>query len=782
MDSDETEAGRRDGMGAHVAASTKLQARTRGNMLRNARVRWSKVKDFATQFAQIWRTLQRAAPLSVPEEEEDEEEEEDDDDVLTEEEEARARMAAARRGRRSSHRVYVRKLKIGVTSLRPAQSVLGSIRAQQAAAAAATAVSSGAVVTEAESTAGVAFWQQGDTALNTEEAFKQRKALRLDTAVVDELHNFWVAALRSEQQSHTDRVTLHEQGYTLMMRRLYKLLLEDWDEDDAVKAIAEDWVSDTKGSAAGLDRVHFMDSLFELVDVWSHGMDGQAYCAFIRGLFERITLPVVEVDPRTGESRTVSYLWKEERDVTHDPSFASDGGGASETSAPAKRKRKAQERRRAAVTMQKATRRRSARKEASRRSHAVEVIHTGLSRAVQKRRRRTESTRGGMAPLSGSGTQEERSRPSTPGTKGVKQRWALRNSAAFRQEHPDFGAQVAAVTEEQSVSRKYAAVYADSSRVSHGGRGPGGQTTTEDFSRKYSAFSADASAANCGGRSPGSLTTTEDFSRKYSAFSTDASVANCGGRSPGSQTTIEEFRSFRARGRRPSPPRQWVGTDHGSIMGYIECYDPQGRKAPSPTGGNKLARPQSAGTLSTCHSLSVSCTQSSAAKQSPVVACCGLASAGVRSMAGGLSHTICGSPTSRPQSQHRRDRPARGLSVAESKKTPAPALEGFELAHPLRWLEEAELHPHGFHQLPKFEQLQQRRVARPARGTRTPWTEPRALPSLPASQPRTGVSAGGSMPSLFGSGPAPLTASTAVVLPTDSAMRWATLWATPYHR
>ena len=28
-------------------------------------------------------------------------------------------------------------------------------------------------------------------------------------------------------------VTLHEQGYTLMMRRLYKLLLEDWDEDDA---------------------------------------------------------------------------------------------------------------------------------------------------------------------------------------------------------------------------------------------------------------------------------------------------------------------------------------------------------------------------------------------------------------------------------------------------------------------------------------------------------------------------------------------------------------------
>ena len=50
----------------------------------------------------------------------------------------------------------------------------------------------------------------------------------------------------------------------MLMRRVYRVLLDEWDPDDAEKCVREDWQNDARGEAE-LGREGFMDALFELV-------------------------------------------------------------------------------------------------------------------------------------------------------------------------------------------------------------------------------------------------------------------------------------------------------------------------------------------------------------------------------------------------------------------------------------------------------------------------------------------------------------------------------------
>ena len=94
----------------------------------------------------------------------------------------------------------------------------------------------------------------------------------------------------------------------MMMQRLYRVLLEDWDMNDAAYN-AEDWRQDAK--AVGLD-VGVSWTLFRLVDVWSSGLD-VSYCAFLRNLFDKTTVAVTEIDPLTGSSARCIYLERRTR-------------------------------------------------------------------------------------------------------------------------------------------------------------------------------------------------------------------------------------------------------------------------------------------------------------------------------------------------------------------------------------------------------------------------------------------------------------------------------------
>ena len=127
---------------------------------------------------------------------------------------------------------------------------------------------SGAVVTEhAEGDEeGVEYWRQGDASLNTAEALRERFALRKEASVVSVLQDFWEAALRSIQSGgETSAYMLSFEGYSLLLRRVYRVLLEEWDAADADSCIADDWKNDARGNDE-MSREQFMDALFELAD------------------------------------------------------------------------------------------------------------------------------------------------------------------------------------------------------------------------------------------------------------------------------------------------------------------------------------------------------------------------------------------------------------------------------------------------------------------------------------------------------------------------------------
>lgn len=95
-------------------------------------------------------------------------------------------------------------------------------------------------------------------------------------------------------------VGLNKDQYFQVSRKMYKALYSVWDPDDATEAASEDWISDSRAvtietggqskSATVLSGEMFKDAMFELADTWTAGYDGQRYAAFLRELFNHITI------------------------------------------------------------------------------------------------------------------------------------------------------------------------------------------------------------------------------------------------------------------------------------------------------------------------------------------------------------------------------------------------------------------------------------------------------------------------------------------------------------
>ena len=121
-------------------------------------------------------------------------------------------------------------------------------------------------VTTVEELEALPLWQQGDVSLATEEKLLQRQKLRWDRRVLEVLQAFWEAAVNSLRLAHEacdgDETTLHREGHALMLRRIYRVMIKDYDPQSAESAIGEDWERDAKGGGR-LSRRHFGDAIFE---------------------------------------------------------------------------------------------------------------------------------------------------------------------------------------------------------------------------------------------------------------------------------------------------------------------------------------------------------------------------------------------------------------------------------------------------------------------------------------------------------------------------------------
>lgn len=118
------------------------------------------------------------------------------------------------------------------------------------------------------------MWMQGDDSLNTEDVIELRAKLRIHPDVVEQLQLWWNTAQNSMRQAHgadyeASAVTRNE--YVKVSRLLSKVMLEEFDEDQAQQCAEEDFATDAKGQET-LSREQFMNAIYECAHAlrWSY--------------------------------------------------------------------------------------------------------------------------------------------------------------------------------------------------------------------------------------------------------------------------------------------------------------------------------------------------------------------------------------------------------------------------------------------------------------------------------------------------------------------------------
>jgi len=80
---------------------------------------------------------------------------------------------------------------------------------------------------------------------------------------------------------------LDKHEYTMILKKIIKVLTFDYDETEAILAAEADWRHDCKG-LSHLQQEAFFDAFFELADLWTVGISSEEYTAFLKKLFHLI--------------------------------------------------------------------------------------------------------------------------------------------------------------------------------------------------------------------------------------------------------------------------------------------------------------------------------------------------------------------------------------------------------------------------------------------------------------------------------------------------------------
>ena len=134
-------------------------------------------------------------------------------------------------------------------------------------------------VTNSDDLERIGFEKQADVDLSSEERLRARFDLRNDPRVKEVLDAFWVSMKKTPdatimldggdaESTADDDIAISWTGYYALFIRAYKLLLEEFDEEQAYEDILEDWDDDAAGEGGtGLRYRAWCECLFELADM-----------------------------------------------------------------------------------------------------------------------------------------------------------------------------------------------------------------------------------------------------------------------------------------------------------------------------------------------------------------------------------------------------------------------------------------------------------------------------------------------------------------------------------
>ena len=178
---------------------------------------------------------------------------------------------------------------------------------------------------------GLENWQLGDPQFDTEANVSKRMELRHHPIVVAALRCWWSTAqfsveLEARLTSGTpllaedQRDKMSREQYMKMSRKIYKAMIERWDENDAAAAALADWNNDRHGGEM-IDSVLFMDGIFELADLWTPEISPELYGSFLQSLFGQITEGVPPITAFWRADEAIAYGGYKESDIVEKPSL-----------------------------------------------------------------------------------------------------------------------------------------------------------------------------------------------------------------------------------------------------------------------------------------------------------------------------------------------------------------------------------------------------------------------------------------------------------------------------
>nr|PIL97478.1 hypothetical protein TGCOUG_319312 [Toxoplasma gondii COUG] len=129
----------------------------------------------------------------------------------------------------------------------------------------------------------IPYHQQGNPLFDSPAELDARRQLREHPAIQNVLAEIWQVF----QKDKNDCISRHE--YTNVLMRICLVLLPTLSTESALAIIDNDWRRDSHGSPS-LTFNLFRDAFFELADLWTPVVDGEAYATFLSKLFKRITV------------------------------------------------------------------------------------------------------------------------------------------------------------------------------------------------------------------------------------------------------------------------------------------------------------------------------------------------------------------------------------------------------------------------------------------------------------------------------------------------------------
>ena len=125
-------------------------------------------------------------------------------------------------------------------------------------------------VTEA---AALPYHLQGDASFDTKDARRRREQLRHAPRVLEALEVWWATATHSGLAlTVASGDALSKTQYQVMSTKMYRAMVAEYVAEDARAVADEEWENDAAGGVA-LDREAFMDSIFEVADLWTATID-----------------------------------------------------------------------------------------------------------------------------------------------------------------------------------------------------------------------------------------------------------------------------------------------------------------------------------------------------------------------------------------------------------------------------------------------------------------------------------------------------------------------------